>query len=639
MKKIIYVLLAVILCLGLASCGKTENNDPNTVTLKTIENISEYVVVRSDTSSSDVTGLATSLRKAINDATGASVSVKTDYYSNSYEILVGDTNRQQSIDAAEGLRYYDYTVKIDGKKIVIVGGSFEALKTAVDLFKNQFIDAEKKAVKIPSGVGYTYKGTYAFDKVSVDGVDIAEFKLYNNSLMDANTEIIPKLREAFGTDVLLHNDDMLKSEHYIIIDGSELIADKYSISVEDGNIIIKGSAHSLPTAVEEFVGSYLKGFGAKSFDITAANKLEASTGKKEIYTKDQLMTVIEQIYDDPGIIVIGEEVQGGTKATTIEESIQKFVDASGQMPGIMGIDLACYGIDLMKTNDVKWSSFICDIVDYCAGGGMITASAHWENPSGNTMGEARCRGELGYEDSKEAYEQAFNDLLTEGTEYNTFFKNELDENARFLKALGDNGVTVIWRPLHEANGGWFWFCTTQGSGHTLDAKYIVGVWQYVHDYFTNVHGLTNLIWNYGPNYSANINDNHGSTMSTTYLYPGDEYCDMVGVDWYSGGNMEITNGDNYLRLLDLARKPGAINEFGPSGAALADSIDKQPELYNCMDLYGNLYELTREGYSFVYLLTWGGKWGIPAMGKGEEFMQTDLAIGQAELKAMFDALK
>ena len=59
----------------------------------------------------------------------------------------------------------------------------------------------------------------------------------------------------------------------------------------------------------------------------------------------------------------------------------------------------------------------------------------------------------------------------------SMLKNEISENARFLTALGDNGVTVIWRPLHEANGNWFWFCTNQGSNYILDPSYIVGVWK------------------------------------------------------------------------------------------------------------------------------------------------------------------
>ncbi len=633
MKKLISIAIVLVLCLAFFACGESTGTKGGAITLKLIENLSEYVVVRGETSSKDETMLATKLRKAINDATGASVGVKTDYYNNTHEILVGVTKRQQTLDTLEGLRYYDYTIKKIGNKIVVVGGSDEALAKAVELFEKQFIDAEKKTIKIPSGDGYTYIGTYAFDKMTIDGVDLGEFKVVNNSLEDAKA-FSKKFCELCGTAVDVYEDEMINDEHYIILDGTELIEHKYSIKVEDGNLIIRGSAHSLDDAIAYFENNMAKSDN-KTVELTSADNYEGSTGKKETYTKDQLAKVIQQIYDDPNIMAIGEEVQG-KDAYAIENCINKFYEATGEMPGIMGIDLACYGIDLTRIDDIKLSSYICDLVDYVSAGGMITASAHWANPS--QTDPDRVRGNFGRTNTLEAYEKAFTDLLTEGTEYNDFFKAELEINARFFKALEENGISIIWRPLHEANGGWFWFCTRQQS-FTLDAKYVINIWHYVYDYFENECGLTNLYWCYGPNYSPNINDNPDSTMSTTYLYPGDEYCNMVGVDWYTSGNMEITNGDNYLRLVDHARKPGAITEFGPSGSILADTVEEQPKLYTSMDMYGNLYELVKEGYSFVYLLTWGGKWGIPAMSRGDELMQTDLCIGQAEVKAMFDALK
>ena len=634
MKKVLPIILALLLAALMVSCGEEKTPDSGSITLEAIDNLSEYVVVRAEKAGQEETKCATTLRKAINDATGASVAVKTDYYNSTYEILVGNTKRQQSIDAAEGLKYDDYTIKKVGNKIVVVGGSDEALAAAVELFKTQFIDAEKKTIKIPTGDGYTYKRDYAFDKITVDGADITSFKIYNKSIENAE-KFAAQMRDMLGVVFEVCEDEMLNGEHYIILDGTELIAHKYGISVEDGNIVIKGSAHSLPTAIETFFGSYLSAGGSKTAELSASNNLEDSTGKKVIYTKEQLMTVIEQVYNDPNKIIIGEEVQG-KDATAIGDSILNFKETTGEMPGIMGIDLAHYGIDVTRISDQKMSSYICDIVDYTADGGMLTVSAHWANPTMTSTDQVR--GNFGDVNTLEAYEQNFIDLITEGTEYNTFFKEELAVNARFFKALEDNGVPIIWRPLHEANGGWFWFCTIQ-QDFTLDPEYIVNIWHYVYDYFTNECGLTNLIWCYGPNVSDNVNDVPGKTMSPTYLYPGDEYCDMVGVDWYTGGSLEITNNDNYLRLTDLSRKPGAITEFGPSGGVLAEEIKDQPGLYSCMDLYGNLFELTRDGYSFVYLLTWGGKWGIPAMGRGDELMQTDLCIGQAEVKAMLDALK
>ena len=631
-KRIIPILLAIILAILMVSCGE-EKSGLEGITLETIENLSEYVVVRSDyTLSKDEIKCATTLRAAIEDSTGVPVGIKTDYDNNTFEILVGNTNRQQSIDAAEGLRYFDYIIKRDGDKIVIVGGSDEALAAAVELFTMEFIDSEKKTVSVPAGDGFIHKEEYAYDKITVDGVDIASFTINNNSFEDSDA-FAASLSKMIGAKIG-DSGQYNKDRHYIILDGTELIADKYSISLEDGNIVIKGSTRSLPTAMETFLGSYLSEHGSKTVDLTSADNFEGSIGKKETYTKDQLMTVIEQVYDDPNKIIIGEEVQG-KQATAIGDSINKIKDVTGEMPGIMGIDLACYGIDLMNADDKLVSSYICDIVDYVSGGGILTISAHWDNPSDPAK---RVRGNFGTENTKENYEKNFTDLITEGTEYNEFFKKELAVNARFLKALEENGVPVIWRPLHEANGGWFWFCTTQ-QNITVDSKYLVDVWHYIYDYFTNECGLTNLLWCYSPNVSSNVEDTPGTLMSTTYLYPGDDYCDMVGVDWYSSGKLEITNKDNYLLLTDLAKKPGAITEFGPAGSILAETIEKQPELYDCMDLYEDLLELSKKDYSFVYLLTWGGKWGIPAMGRGDEMMRTDLCIGQAEVKAMLDALK
>ena len=159
------------------------------------------------------------------------------------------------------------------------------------------------------------------------------------------------------------------------------------------------------------------------------------------------------------------------------------------------------------------------------------------------------------------------------------------------------------------------------------------IWKYVYDYFTDECGLTNLIWCYAPNWSANATDDPNSTMSTTYLYPGDEYCDMIGVE----GNMEITKENNYLRLTESSEKPGAITEFGVTGTIKGGTYEEQNKLYNSMDLYGNLYELTKEGYSFVYLITWYS-WDIAALGKGDEFMLTDMTLGLSEVKALFDTV-
>lgn len=89
---------------------------------------------------------------------------------------------------------------------------------------------------------------------------------------------------------------------------------------------------------------------------------------------------------------------------------------------------------------------------------------------------------------------------------------DIDNIASELKRLRDDGVPIIWRPLHEASGGWFWW------GDCSPETYIK-FWKTMHDRMTNEHGLTNLIWMW-----------NGQNKD---WYPGDKYVDIVSWDIYA----------------------------------------------------------------------------------------------------------
>ncbi|MBO5218883.1 MAG: hypothetical protein J6C52_05605 [Clostridia bacterium] len=634
-KRVLYLLLLTLIFLVGCSAGE------EVVETVPLDDWQSYTVIRPDITDEATTDAFLHLVNTVEEKTGCRLAIGTDWVKrtekmpvDSKEILIGFTNRPESISAADGIQRDDYIIRLDGTRVVILGGSTDALTEAVDFYLTHMIDEKNRTITVPAEE-IVRRGEYLFDSFSVDGTPIGDMMICNASLEDAGA-FSARLGKCFGID-LPTSISRVAGKPYIVLDGSGLIADAYSITVEDGCIILRGSRHSLPAAMDAFIESYLPGLGARDYNLTAADNYTGSTGKKEIYSKAQLMQLLTDVYEDENVLIIGEQ-SVGTDADVLAKTIKTFADVTGEEPGILGIDLACYGLDIQRHGDLAWSGWICDIVDYCAEGGIVTASAHFDNPSGNHGSEARVRGVLGYEDTREGYEKAFRDVITEGTELNAVFKKELDADARFFKALGDNGVTIIWRPLHEANGGWFWFCTTQ-KGKTLDASYLIDLWHYIYDYFTKEKGLTNLIWNHSPNASSNVTDKPGSTMSTTYLYPGDAYCDMVGLDWYSGGKLEITNGDNYKKLIEKSGKIGAITEFGPSGSILAEKMEDQPALYDSMDLLEDLTELREKGLSFSYLLTWTSKWSIRAMGRGDEFMQAEMTLGREDVKAMFAKMK
>jgi mannan endo-1,4-beta-mannosidase len=110
-----------------------------------------------------------------------------------------------------------------------------------------------------------------------------------------------------------------------------------------------------------------------------------------------------------------------------------------------------------------------------------------------------------------------------GGDLHEVLKKNLDNAAEYFRELAP--VPVIFRPWHEHNGDWFWWC----RGSTNEADFIA-LWRFTIEYFRDVHGLDNLIYAYSPDRSRiNIYD-----FETGYLwgYPGDDYVDIIGLDNY-----------------------------------------------------------------------------------------------------------
>ena len=64
---------------------------------------------------------------------------------------------------------------------------------------------------------------------------------------------------------------------------------------------------------------------------------------------------------------------------------------------------------------------------------------------------------------------------------------DLELLAAQLRVLRDRDIPVLWRPLHEAAGGWFWW---GASGPDP----CIALWEFMHRYLTDTCKLDNLIW-------------------------------------------------------------------------------------------------------------------------------------------------
>ena len=100
---------------------------------------------------------------------------------------------------------------------------------------------------------------------------------------------------------------------------------------------------------------------------------------------------------------------------------------------------------------------------------------------------------------------------------------DIDIVSGYFKQLEEKDIAVLWRPLHEASGGWFWW----GVG---SAECYVQLYRLVFDRMVKTNELKNLIWVWNINTDPVYGYDY-SALNAAW-YPGDEYVDVVAVDIY-----------------------------------------------------------------------------------------------------------
>ena len=146
-------------------------------------------------------------------------------------------------------------------------------------------------------------------------------------------------------------------------------------------------------------------------------------------------------------------------------------------------------------------------------GGIVTVSMHPSNPWTDGPYDEMTHG-------------SFEDLVTSGKLANKRYLKSLDQAAKVLSDLQEQGTPVLWRPLHEANGDWFWWCAG-GSDAALTPRQYKELWNFTYEYLQTKHKLHNLLWVYCANAKT-----YPQILPLQELYPGDKTVDIVGLDYY-----------------------------------------------------------------------------------------------------------
>jgi mannan endo-1,4-beta-mannosidase len=237
--------------------------------------------------------------------------------------------------------------------------------------------------------------------------------------------------------------------------------------------------------------------------------------------------------------------------------VENLHDATGQWVGIVGLDYEWFQIftpeQLSSANKV--------LIAHAKAGGLVTINLApinpWVNDETDIVGNpGSWKGPEGT-DSKigMAKVTSLDDLINPKKAVNAAWMRKLDRIAAALAELRDAGVVVLFRPMQEMNGSWFWWGM---NSHPNDPSPYVRVYRHMHDYFVNAKKLNNLLWVYSPNASMGQDNSSSWNRSVGWAYPGKEFVDIVAGTNYDDG-IDIEDYAAYVKL----GKPIGMAELGP----------------------------------------------------------------------------
>jgi mannan endo-1,4-beta-mannosidase len=250
-------------------------------------------------------------------------------------------------------------------------------------------------------------------------------------------------------------------------------------------------------------------------------------------------------------VISGQEVGSANPPQNIYSAAQGYPlyvtnlkTATGILVGMAGFDYSADTTPAYKfpqlTDPKTLTTINTTIINHWNQGGIVTVMSGSSNPwTGGNANDVSTNG------------KRLTDAITPGTAAYANWIAQLDAVAAGLKQLQDAGVVVLWRPLHEMNGRWFWW------GAAAIPQDYKDLWQHMFNYFTYTKNLNNLIWVYAA--SSGVTNAQDSVNS---YYPGTNFVDIVGIDGYKD-TIDSAIISSYNSLLQNS-KPFALAEFGPA---------------------------------------------------------------------------
>lgn len=243
----------------------------------------------------------------------------------------------------------------------------------------------------------------------------------------------------------------------------------------------------------------------------------------------------------------GKRLLAGQHINGSHADMDYIQDLSGKLPALVGFDVmafstACFPKERTPACVDEVSNSIGNIERALywgrERGALVTLSWHWFSPTD------------GRDKSFYTQNTGFNlaDVLQKKDQRYDLLLRDIDLVAHQLSRLQAANIPVLWRPLHEADGRWFWWGASGPDSY-------IALYRLMYDRITRHHGLNNLIWVWNAPEDG--------------WFPGDDVVDIIASDVYAPRANAGAMALEYGRCVQAAGGhpyPTALSEVGVAPA-------------------------------------------------------------------------
>ncbi len=273
-----------------------------------------------------------------------------------------------------------------------------------------------------------------------------------------------------------------------------------------------------------------------------------------------------------------------------------YYNATGDLPAMKGYDfifsVGSYTDNSMIDEAIEWHK---------ESGGLACFTWHWNVPrdiDNPDMGTAFYQEDI--------INWSPLNAVTPGTKEYEQVIHDIDVVATQIQRMEAEGMTIIFRPLHEASGKWFWW-------GVMDKDYVNNeifqkLWYMIYDRMENHHKITNIIW------AWNGQSNFCAVHPNSY--------DICGIDYYA-------NSEDHTACESQYNSTATYN-LACYKKYLGDDYELNEAPYT-----GKMLALTECGYipdpqacvdadcMWLYYMIWNGNFVYKASGNGTAITSLD----------------